>query len=500
MTHNTMKYTLAAAALSVAADAFADTVTLAEAGTLEQALSDKVATVTELSVSGPVNAADLYYLGQNAAKLTALDLGDATIEAYRGTKKLHGFANYEAALIPAGAFGGTALKSVVLPLQEGLTIGAMAFANTSLTALPDLSRVAEVDDGAFTGCAGIVAVTWPAAKMGKNVFAGSGVQTVSFTADATALPAGTFSGCAALKSVAGSDKVTSIGDQAFENCANLSVFAFSPAITEVGAEAFRATGLEKVELGSAALRSVGAFAFANCTALETVTLGGSAVELGEGIFFDDTALTTVTLPSAAPELSAFILKGAPKAVVEIPATVKTIGKYALKDNTAIQKLTIPGNVTAIGDGAMENMTSLTDIEARTLTTVPELGDQVWAGVDQSKVWLMVADELHGQFMEAHQWRDFKVDWPSSGQDDIEVNKTDQHNLLARFQGDVLELSAPGAVIATVRLFDISGMLLATVSGNGRDSLSIDTAPFANPFFVVNVTLDGGGTATLKLRR
>ena len=44
------------------------------------------------------------------------------------------------------------------------------------------------------------------------------------------------------------------------------------------------------------------------------------------------------------------------------------------------------------------------------------------------------------------------------------------------------------------------MLLATVSGNGRDSLSIDTAPFANPFFVVNVTLDGGGTATLKLRR
>lgn len=500
MTHNSLKYTLAAAALTLAAAAFADNVTLTQAGTLEQALGRNAATVTELTVSGPVNAADLYFLGENAPKLTALDLGAAVIEAYNGTKKLHGFASYEAALIPAGAFGATALESVILPRQQGLAIGAMAFANTPLKALPDMSMVAKVDDGAFSGCAHITAVTWPAAAMGTNVFAGSGVQTVAFTADATVVPAGTFSGCSTLKSVTGSDKVTAIGDGAFESCTALAAFSFSKSITAIGQEAFRAGGLEKVELASPALRSIGALAFANCPDLESASITGAVTELGEGIFFDDTALAKVTLPTNTPALSAFILKGASKAVVELPASVKTIEKYALKDNTAIQKLTLPGSVTAIGDGAMENMTALTDIDFSNAATVPALGDQVWAGVDQSKVWLLVPDDLAIPFSDASQWRDFKVDWPSSGHDDLEIDKADQLNIRARFNGTVLELCAPGQEIASVRLFDVAGMLLTAADGTGSNSLSIDTAAFPNPLFVVNVSLADGAMATLKLRR
>ena len=90
---------------------------------------------------------------------------------------------------------------------------------------------------------------------------------------ASAIPAGAFDGCAALKSVRIPDSVTEIGRWAFAGC----------------------TQLKSVRIPDSCTR-IGGYAFSCCTALASVRIPDSCTAIGDFAFYGCTALPSVKLP------------------------------------------------------------------------------------------------------------------------------------------------------------------------------------------------------------
>ena len=109
------------------------------------------ATVTDLRISGPVDASDLCFIGRTMTALTRLDLSAASIASYSG-EAINGLGNYDANTIPTGAFAGTAISEITLPATPGLRIGDAAFAGSAIKELSIPSTVAFIGQGSFSGC------------------------------------------------------------------------------------------------------------------------------------------------------------------------------------------------------------------------------------------------------------------------------------------------------------------------------------------------------------
>lgn len=404
-------------------------VNVSEPGTLKALVTNP--SEASLTVSGTVNAADLYFAGQELRELTALDLGAATVVAYYGDE-LFGARNYKADRIPAGAFAGSKLQSVVLgPAMK--TVGMGAFAGCQELKSVNLNGVVAIDEAAFKGC--------------KK-----------------------------LAEVANTESLVTVGDLAFDGCESLTEFAFGENLETIGEYAFAHTGLHEALLdNSPALSQIGARAFANNKALTHVQFSPAAnPALGQGIFFGDSALTTISFPENAAELPAHAMAGA----------------------SSVEIFVMP-NVDSIGEHAMTNMTGLTKIDARALSEVPEVADDVWANVEQDKVELLVEDdEIAELFKNAGQWQDFDIKYDHKT-DVVDNIIADAPQLRGRFVGKLLEIE--GAPMARVELFDIAGRQLTAVSP-AADHLSLDTTPYSANIYLVNVTLSDGTKATLKLAR
>lgn len=499
-----MKNIVLAIFMAATAPAWALTVTVTQPGTVKsavQAAGSDLQTVTELTVSGPVNAADLFTLGNEATSLTTLDLSATTIAAYDG-ETLQGSKVYAADLIPNGAFAGTKLQTVVLPATGSLTIGDMAFAQSALTALPAMTNVTTLGNAAFSGCTSLTAIDYPAGvtATGDYLFAGcTALKTVN-TGAASAVAPHAFDSCTALTDVTGSENLQNVGTAAFYGCSALHNFNFGNQLASVGAYAFAESGIEGADLQhSSRLATVGDFAFANCPALASIHFAGnSAPALGQGVFFDDKALTSIQLPEGITALPAYSFKGTDKLALDtIPDGIAVVDEYALKDN-ATSYIALPTSLTRLGDGAMENMTNLETIRATRVTAVPELGKDVWRGVDQKNVRLDVRPGLQSDFSNADQWCEFALN-VTTEDDGITADGIGQTRIRARFVGSDLLLDTPGANMTLVDVYDTAGTLVAQ-SSPAADYAVVSTASASTPFFIVVVTLDNGTSTTLKLKR
>ncbi|MDE6276656.1 MAG: hypothetical protein K2M06_00950, partial [Muribaculaceae bacterium] len=96
------------------------------AGSLRTAFTDPE-NVLVLTVSGRIDASDLFYIDNSMPALTSLDLSGAEIVAYHG-KAQRGLTEYAANTIPAGTLAGAGFTSISLPSGAGLVIGETAFA------------------------------------------------------------------------------------------------------------------------------------------------------------------------------------------------------------------------------------------------------------------------------------------------------------------------------------------------------------------------------------
>jgi hypothetical protein len=126
-------------------------------------------TVTNLTVTGIIDARDFKSMRDDMTALTTIDLSEASIAAYSGTGGTDNAssASYAVNAIPQYAFfnvstytSKTNLKNIVLP-KNIVSIGRNAFSFCSgLTSISFPNTLVTIESSAFEGCSGITSATF----------------------------------------------------------------------------------------------------------------------------------------------------------------------------------------------------------------------------------------------------------------------------------------------------------------------------------------------------
>ncbi len=158
---------------------------------------------------------------------------------------------------------------------------------------------------------------------------------------------------------------------AFTQCTGLASIAMTEDITAIPANAFnKCTGLTSVTIPNS-VTSIGANAFNGCSGLTGVYIE----DLGAwcGINFGN--------ESANPCSNAhyLYLNGTLLTSVTIPSNVTSIGQYAFSTCTGLTSVTIPNSVTSIGNYAFHNCSHVHEITSNP-TIPPALGEGAITGV------------------------------------------------------------------------------------------------------------------------
>lgn len=432
-----------------------------------------------ITVTGSVDASDLAYLAATIEELHTLDLSGVTVAAYKGPRVGANVYSAPADVLPPYILAGLRAAHVRLPLSiKAIGEGALMDSRIEEIVIPE--GVTRVGADAFTQCLRLIRAELP-----------EGVETME---------ARTFEGCGLLAEVSLPGRLSAIGDRAFFGCRSLVEIVMPASMTRIGHEAFALSGLERVALdGCGRLSTIGDRAFASCARLVSATLPSGAAELGEGVFFECESLADVCLPSEAVSVPALALKGAVSlASVNLPDGVSEIGELAMAGMSAVESVTLPASLTYIGDGAFEGWSSVREIDALRLETVPALGDEVWAGVEQSDVMLNVPPELEDAFLAAPQWQEFSISRSSITL--LPSAEGNSGHVEAGFTGMTLRVISD-TELESVTLYGVDGRVLETAVHIGADSVSIDTSRHAGAFFIVRAVIrDGGRGATFKLMR
>lgn len=468
------------------------------AGKLSELIGDNTS-VTALTVTGTLNAADLNFIAAELQHLDALDLSGTTVEAYNGSPLASGLTVSAANEIPSYGLMGLKASSLILP--EGITIiGESALASSAISELTIPPTITTIGNSAFTASA-LTKADIPASvtSLGAGVFSDcASLTVVTVSAQLDSISRNCFLNCAALTEVSLPASVARIGDSAFAGTSMLTEFTFPQHIKEIGSRAFYMSGITTVDLSRQTGVSIGAFAFARDLSLTSVALPSGTL-IGEGVFFDDASLKSVSLPASVTEIPSFTFKGTSSANPQeiINDGVTSIGDYALTGWTQVSDLKLPASVSYLGDNSMEGWTSLKSIDAQDHTEVPTLGENVWENVDQPEATVYVANQkMLDAFMNTPQWDKFKISMSSSGIDDITGNTTTTA-IEYYFEGTTLVISSTGADITTVEIYSLNGRRLY-YSHPAAAIAGVNTSAWTPGAIIVTAALADGKHQAVKL--
>jgi len=344
------------------------------AGGLSSALTyTELTTVTNLTVTGTIDATDFVTMRDNMPSLAVLDISAVTIAAYNGSNGTFTDTSYPANGLPEWAFcnsatnntGKTTLTTIILP-SSVTSIGDYAFDDcTGLTNVTIGNSVTSIGDYAFNGCRSLISITIPSSvtSIGEEAFWGCvGLTSITIPSSVTSIGNGAFSGCSSLTSVIIPSSVTSIGNGAFEYCSGLTSVTIPSSVTSIGNNAF-----------------------SYCNGLTNVTIGNSVTSIGDEAFVYCSGLTTITLPNS----------------------VTSIGTWAFVYCSGLTTITLPYSVTSIGGEAFYGCTALNSIIADSSIPVDlSASPNVFTNVPTSTCILYVPSESKSAYQTANQWSAF----------------------------------------------------------------------------------------------
>ncbi len=327
--------------------------------------------------------------------------------------------------LPKGLFSNaTTLEKVVLG-SNIRKLEPYVFENCgNLEEIQGIERITHLGEGSFAYCTKVTSFDFTnILEWDKYVFNESGLSTVILPDDMTVLPAGAFSGCRYLKTLALPSKlvtisadafyssgietltipntVTSIGMYAFRYCKNLYEIELSDALKTIGYSCFeQCTSLKKLELPNGfttlgehalfgcsgleyfimpqSMTTIPSNCFSGCSSLREVVLMNQLTDLPYGLFSYCAKLESVTLPQTLKTIGdlAFFNCMSLKSIV-IPDSCMSIGRDAFYGCTQLETVTFGANITKIGGSAFSHCSSLKEV--RLPDTVTELGS--WAFSD-----------------------------------------------------------------------------------------------------------------------
>jgi len=283
-----------------------------DAGGLKSALTTtELATINKLNIAGTINASDFLIIRDYMPDLTILDLSNATIVAYMGTKGTGGNDNisYPANGVPVNAFfnqsaftGKTSLVSIMLP-KTVTSVGENAFrlCGGLCGAVPLPPLVTSIGNNAYQSCTqlnGILTIPSSVTFIGEGAFAQcTGLNSITIPFGITSIEYATFYHCNRLIMINIPSSVTAIKNSAFYECGELISLDIPSSVTSIGNNAFVYCGLASVTLPPS-ITTIEDYTFTECHALQSITIPEGVKSIGGAVFLKCYSLTNVSLPSS----------------------------------------------------------------------------------------------------------------------------------------------------------------------------------------------------------
>lgn len=299
-------------------------------------------------------------------------------------------------------------------------------------------------------------------SIGNDAFLRCGnLSSVTLGNDIKSIGEYAFNQCVSLTSINLPNGVTSIGESAFNYCTSLSHIVIPNSVENIGISVFDGCnnlpiidniryadtyliGVIDKNLSSYTIKSgtkwIGAGAFENCTNMVSISIPSSIVGIRNFAFAGCSNLTSLTIPNSVTEIRLRAFESCHKLTsvilpnnisyipmdaftdctslqsISLPNSVSAIGERAFGGCTSLTSITIPSNVTIIYGGAFANCVGLQNVTCLAVTPPSMTTDgwvssgmeyeDVFAGVECSKIPLYIPKGSESLYSEADQWKDF----------------------------------------------------------------------------------------------
>ena len=339
--------------LSVAVQAATLTVA-STAGGLSAAITaagGDLTTVTDLTVTGTIDASDFVVLRDQMPALQVLNLTSSRVLAYSGTSGTNSTTTtYAVDELPEYSFSNSTTG-----------VGKVALNTISLP-----SSITAIRRGAFSNCSGL----------NGSLAIPTGVKVIG---------AGAFYKCKKLSGKLMLPAVlTTIEANAFLGCSLLNGQLVLPAtLTTLGTSAFQdCIGFTDGLVIPGSLKTVGISAFQGCTGMTSLVISSGVTYIGNSAFSGCTKLSgTLTIPSTVTTLQDAAFSGCVGFTGSVPfpgSSIKTIpNNLFLGCNGFTGDLIIPAWITSIGIGSFQGCSGLTG--TLNLSKVTSIGDGAFLG-------------------------------------------------------------------------------------------------------------------------
>ncbi len=439
-------------------------------GGLENALILSLSLINHLVIVDTIDARDFKTMRDEMPNLKIVDLSKAIITSYNGyegcgEKRIF---RYKANKIPEFAFyspslakGKSSLKTIILP-ESIKSIGDYAFTNC-LNLSGTLEIPASVTDTigrqAFSYCSQLTGLKLSGSKfIAQSAFQGcSGLTgTVIIPDSVVSIQAWAFSYCDHLQSIKISSTVTDIKTSAFTSCsANFTVDALNQRFSALNGVLFNTDQSTLIQCpisksGSYSIpetvNSIGTSSFANCSLLTSITIPTTTSTIGNEAFSGCINLTGVfNIPAGIASIGSKVFENCPKITsfnVDPTNTAYSysngllidVGMQMIKrcvtsksgsvilapeimyiDNSAfsncanITSITLPANISNIGQRAFYNCIGLQDIYILAPSPIDMVNSPTaFDGVDNQACKLHVPSGTKAVYRQATVWKDFNL--------------------------------------------------------------------------------------------
>ena len=140
-----------------------------------------------------------------------------------------------------------------------------------------------------------------------------------------------------------------IGNDVFAGCTNLKELTIPYGVQAIGDNTFKGcSSLEKLQLPTS-LRSIGKEAFLGCTSLKELVIPDGVESISDNAFGG--CVETVTRNGYTETVKREFVSCSSLEKLQLPASLRSIGKEAFLGCTSLKELVIPDSVESIGDNA-----------------------------------------------------------------------------------------------------------------------------------------------------
>ncbi len=358
--------------------------------------------VTDLIITGVLDATDFQFIRDGLPKLKTLNISAATIVGYTGIFGTNGggLRSYPANQLPYCAF-----------FNSKTHVG-----KHTLTSFQMPSTLTSIDDYAMQDCKSLASINIPSSvsTIGSYVFhLDTAMVSVYVPASVDSIGQGAFEACGGNIIVDGNNTkyssldgvllnknktvliecpnsktsytvpptVVKIQSEGFASCSKLTTVQIPATVKNIGYSAFIGAGLVSVSLPASIIRIeentffycfnltsvnlppsikyMGFAAFAYCNNLSSFTIPISVDSIAPLCFGNCTALQDIILPNSIKSMGMGVFQGCSTLpAVQLPTSLTLIDSYLFSGCLALASVTIPPSVTSIGMGAFNECRSL----------------------------------------------------------------------------------------------------------------------------------------------